>query len=76
MLYAISRAIVYVVTSLGLVYLVDYFGSFGVWIIALPISLGFLWGVEHFTRLEQRESQQEEYQFTESNSQMMALVKV
>lgn len=51
-LYAISRALVYIVTSFGLVYLTEWFGYFGVWFIAIPAIVSFLWGVKHFERLE------------------------
>ncbi len=52
MLYATSRAFMYLVTSLGLVYLTNMLGPYGIWLIALPVSIGFLWGVEHFSKLE------------------------
>jgi MFS family permease len=51
-IYAISRALVYVITSLCLVYLTEEFGHYGLWIIMIPISTGFLWGVNHFIKLE------------------------
>jgi MFS family permease len=51
-MYAMSRALVYVITSFGLVYLTETFGHYGVWVIALPITMGFLWGVNHFEKLE------------------------
>lgn len=52
MLYAISRAVMYLVTSLGLVYLTNRLGPYGIWFIAFPVSIGFLWGVEHFAKLD------------------------
>lgn len=55
MLYAISRAMLYVTTSFGLVYLTNLLGNFGIWVIALPVSIGFLWGVHHFTNLDAAE---------------------
>lgn len=51
-LYAISRAVIYVITSFGVVYLTNFFGSYGIWVIALPVSIGFLWAVEHFSKLD------------------------
>ena len=51
-LYAATRAIMYVVTSFGLVYLTDWFGHYGLWIIMLPITAGFLLGIRHFEGLE------------------------
>jgi MFS family permease len=50
-LYALTRAIMYVVTSFGLVFLTGV-GLYGLWIILLPITLGFLWGIRHFEKLE------------------------
>lgn len=52
MLYAITRALMYVMTSFGLLYLVDVFGCYGLWIIMMPMTVGFLWGVNHFIKLE------------------------
>jgi len=51
-LYALTRALMYVITSLGLVYLTEAFGHYGLWILMMPISIGFLYGVNHFIRLE------------------------
>lgn len=51
-LYALSRALMYAITSFGLVYLGSYFGSFGLWFITLPITLGYLYGILHFIKLE------------------------
>lgn len=53
MLYAVSRAIMYVCTSFGFVYLTDLLGNYGMWLIVLPVSLGFLWGINHFEKLEE-----------------------
>jgi len=53
-LYAIARALMYIVTSFGLVYLGDYFGVFGLWFITLPIALAFLYGVRIFEQLERK----------------------
>ena len=51
-IYASSRAIVYVITSFGLVYLTIGLGYYGLWIIMIPVNIGFLWGVNHFAKLE------------------------
>lgn len=50
--YAFSRALMYVVTSFGLVYLNAAFGHWGLLIVLLPTNLGFAWGVRHFDKLE------------------------
>jgi len=53
-LFALSRALMFVVTSFGLVYLGSYFGHFGIWFIVLPITIGYLYGVRHFEGLERK----------------------
>lgn len=53
LIYSISRAIMYILTSVGIVYLVKQFNHFGIFIIILPTTLGFLWGVMYFEKLEQ-----------------------
>lgn len=52
LLYAISRALMYLVTSFALVYLTEVFGSLGLLIIMLPVGFGYLWGVLQFEKLE------------------------
>ncbi len=51
-IFALSRALMYVVTSFSLVYLVEYFGHFGVLMIMFPTSLAFAFGLNHFEKLE------------------------
>ncbi|WP_341793085.1 MULTISPECIES: MFS transporter [unclassified Rickettsia] len=51
-LYALSRALVYLITSFGLIYLVDYFGHWGILVIVIPVSIGYGFGILHFERLE------------------------
>lgn len=50
--YALSRALVYVVTSFGLVYLTDVLGHWGIWVVMLPTVAGVAWSIYHFERLE------------------------
>ncbi len=52
LIYALSRAVIYMVTSFGLVFLTQWFGHIGVIFILLPITIGFLWGVHYFENLE------------------------
>lgn len=52
LLYAFSRITIYVSTSFGLALLTKYFDNYGFLVIALPISIAFLWGVAHFEKLE------------------------
>jgi len=51
--YAISRAIMYVVSSFGIVLLVKAFGNIGLLVIMIPIIIGYIWGVSHFKILDQ-----------------------
>ena len=51
-LFALSRALMYTITSFGLIYLVRYFGSFGIWVIALPIGIADLGSLSHYKNLE------------------------
>lgn len=53
-LYALSRALMYIITSLGLVYLTYHFGYYGIWLITMPITLAHLAGVFHFENLERK----------------------
>ena len=51
-MYALSRAMIYMITSFSFVYLVELFHDWGLLIIMVPTSLAFLWGVYHFETLE------------------------
>jgi MHS family proline/betaine transporter-like MFS transporter len=51
-LFALSRAVVFAITSFGLIYLTSYFGYFGIWVVVLPISIAYLCGLSHFEGLE------------------------
>jgi len=51
-IYAISRAVMHVIASFGLVYLVDYFGHSGLLIVIVPILLGYSFGILYFKKLE------------------------
>ncbi|HJD56656.1 MFS transporter [Candidatus Tisiphia endosymbiont of Ptychoptera albimana] len=52
MIYAVSRALMYVITSFGILFLTKYFGHWGLLIIMIPISVGFAFGLRHFQKLE------------------------
>ena len=52
LLYSITRAVMYVITSFGLVYLTDVFGHYGLWLIMLPVVLSYLWAIDHYGVLE------------------------
>jgi hypothetical protein len=51
-IYAFSRALMYVVTSFGLVYLVESFGNWGLLVIMIPATISYALGRRHFEKLE------------------------
>jgi len=50
--FAISHSFFYCLTSFGMVYLVEWFGYWGVTIITVPMAISFLWAIMHFQLLE------------------------
>lgn len=52
--FALSRALMYVIISFGLIYLTKYFGHYGLLIIMIPTSIGFAYGLFHFEKLEKQ----------------------
>jgi hypothetical protein len=53
-MYALSRSLMAIVTSFGVVILVNKFGYIGLYIIFVPIIAGFMFGIAHFTGLERK----------------------
>jgi MFS family permease len=51
MTFAISRALMHIITSFGFIYITDYFGHWGLWVIMVPIIIGFAYGLSHFKKL-------------------------
>ncbi len=62
MIYAISRCITPVICSFSLIYLVDYFGNYGLLVLMLPITIGYLLGLDHFEKLEKERVKNELYE--------------
>lgn len=52
LMYALSRSIMSTLTSFGLVYLIHYFGSWGILFVMIPVILGYKFGLSHFESLE------------------------
>ena len=50
--YAVSRAVIQVISAFGLIYLTEWFGYWGLWIIALPLSFAYMSSIRHFEKLE------------------------
>lgn len=57
-LFAVSRALIYVVTSFGLIYLNVALGTYGVWVVTIPTVCAYLYGIYHFESLEQKNIKQ------------------
>lgn len=53
-LYALTRALMYIFTSFGLVYFTEWLGYWGTWLITLPVGISFYLGVCYFEKLEQK----------------------
>ncbi|MCC8484220.1 MAG: MFS transporter [Rickettsia endosymbiont of Labidopullus appendiculatus] len=51
MTFSVSRAIIYIISAFGFVYLVEHFGNWGIWFIMIPIIIGFAYGLLHFENL-------------------------
>ncbi len=58
MLYALSRAAIYAITSFGMVYLTHSLSYYGLWIIMLPITVGYFWSINYFEKLENQKQHQ------------------
>ena len=54
MITALAHITLYIITSFGLVYATNYFDTYGILLISLPISLCFLIGLLHFETLEKQ----------------------
>ncbi|MFY9589632.1 MFS transporter [Rickettsia endosymbiont of Halotydeus destructor] len=52
LMYASSRAIMYVISSFGINWLIMHFNNYGLLIIMVPASIGFIFGMYHFEKLE------------------------
>jgi MFS family permease len=62
-LYAMTRAVMYVITSFGVVYLSRWFGHKGLLFLNIPSCLGFLLGVRYFEKLERLKASVDTIQF-------------
>ncbi|WP_375319302.1 MFS transporter [Candidatus Tisiphia endosymbiont of Oplodontha viridula] len=51
-LFALSRTVIYIITSFGLIYLTEYLGNYGLLIITIPVMIGYTFGIFHFEKLE------------------------
>ncbi len=51
-MFAMSRMVMYVITSFGLIYLTEYLGNYGLLVIIIPVMIGYTFGILHFEKLE------------------------
>ena len=51
-LHALAKASVYVISSFGLIYLIEYLGYWGLWVIMVPVLIGYRYGINHFQKLD------------------------
>jgi len=59
LIFAISRALMYVISSFGIVYLIKYFGNLGLLFLFIPVIIGYGFGLFHFVNLEKQEEEEE-----------------
>ena len=52
LIYALSRGLMYVITSIGLVYLTEKFNHYGLLVIFVPLIIGFWYGFIHCEQTE------------------------
>ncbi len=54
MMFALAHGVMHIVNTFSLVYLINIFGNFGVWVTMISVTIGFYWGVNHFEKLEKK----------------------
>jgi MFS transporter, MHS family, proline/betaine transporter len=52
LIFAVSRALMYVVSSVGLAYLIKFYGNYGLLILFVPVIILYGWGLFNFIRYE------------------------
>jgi hypothetical protein len=52
LIFAISRALMYVVSSFGIAYLIKFYGDYGLLILFAPVTILYGWGLFNFIRYE------------------------
>lgn len=66
--YATSRALMYIISSFGVIYLIKYFGNLGLLFLLFPIVIGYGLGLFYFVRTEDEKAKGS----TNKTSQSMA----
>ncbi len=52
MIYAVSRALMYIITSFGIIYLTKYLGQYGLFVVMVPLLIIYMFVLNHFQKLE------------------------
>ncbi|ABY72858.1 hypothetical protein [Rickettsia rickettsii] len=52
-IFALSRALMFAVSSFRTIYLIDSFNHWGLLFLIIPILIGYTFGVNHFIKLEE-----------------------
>ncbi|WP_342270309.1 MFS transporter [Rickettsia endosymbiont of Orchestes rusci] len=51
-IYALAKIFITVITSFGMVYLINILGNYGILLIMMPVGIAFYWSVSHFESVE------------------------
>jgi hypothetical protein len=54
LMYALGRAVMFAIVSFGLIFLIHYFGNWGILLIAIPTLVGYKFSLGHFEKLEKK----------------------
>lgn len=52
LIFAISRALMYLVSSFGIAYLIKFYGNYGLLILFIPVIILYGWGLSNFIKHE------------------------
>jgi uncharacterized membrane protein len=52
LIFAISRALMYAISSFGIVFATNYYNHWGLMIIIIPVIIGYTFGLFYFRKLE------------------------
>jgi MFS family permease len=51
-IYSLARAFIYTITAFGIIFLAEKFGHWGLLVVFIPVTIGFIYGLNHFQFLE------------------------
>jgi MFS transporter, MHS family, proline/betaine transporter len=75
--YACARAMMYVIISFGLVYLTEWIGFYGIWVVAFPLIVSCYMALLHFENLEKKHGEfPQAYPFNETKQQLKERLSV